>query len=537
MKTYKSVVLIILDGWGVAKATSANAVAHAKTPVFDNLSQEFPATILQASGEAVGLPWQEMGNSEVGHLNLGAGRIILQELPKINQAVSNGSFFTNQAFLSAITHAKKNHSALHLMGLTSAGGVHSHIDHLYALLALAKKEGLNNVFVHAFLDGRDSPPQSGLKFLGDLEKKMSTFGVGKLATVCGRFFAMDRDQHWERVEKTYQAIASGQGKQTRDFAIELKNFYAENIFDENIEPMVMVDSQDEAIGKTRDNDAMIFFNFRPDRAREITAAFIADSFDSFSRGPKIKNLFFASMTSYGDDLLTNRAFPQEELKMTLAETLSKVGMTQLHIAETEKYAHVTYFFDGGRKEPWPGEDQIMIPSLRDKSYADVPQMSAGEIAVQVAKAIEANKYNFILVNFANADMVGHTGNFDAAVLAVEYVDKALGKIAEAALARGNVLIVTADHGNAEQLSYINTGTAETMHSVNPVPFILAAPEFRGRGEEGALSLSDNKASDGVLSDVAPTVLALLGIPKPKEMTGIDLMKTLLKYTYHTPNLD
>ncbi|MDP2918182.1 MAG: 2,3-bisphosphoglycerate-independent phosphoglycerate mutase [bacterium] len=527
MKNYRPVVLIILDGWGIAKKTRVNAIAQAQTPVFDRLIKEFPTATLQASGEAVGLPWQEMGNSEVGHLNLGAGRIVLQELSKINQAILNGSFFTNPAFLSAIAHSKKNHSPLHLMGLASPGGAHSHISHLYALLSLAKEEGLTDVFVHAFLDGRDSPPQSGLEFLRELEKKMDELGVGKLATICGRFFAMDRDQHWERVEKAYQAIVEGRGKKTRDFALELKNFYAENIFDENIEPLVMVGEDQAPVAMVRDNDAVIFFNFRPDRAREITTAFIADSFDGFPRPAKIKNLFFASMVAYSKDLLTQDAFPKEEIKMTLAETLSRVGLSQLHIAETEKYAHVTYFFNGGTEKVWPREDHILIPSLRNKSYADTPQMSAAEIAAQVVEAIEAKKYDFILVNFANADMVGHTGNLEAAVRAVEYVDLCLGKITEALLVQGGAAIVTADHGNAEQMSCVHTGTADTMHSKNLVPLILVAQEFSGQGREGALSSGENKASDGVLSDVAPTVLALLGAPKPKEMTGIDLLNVLM----------
>ena len=527
MKNHRPVVLIILDGWGIAKKTRVNAIAQAQTPVFDRLIKEFPTATLQASGEAVGLPWQEMGNSEVGHLNLGAGRIVLQELSKINQAILNGSFFTNPAFLSAIAHSKKNHSPLHLMGLASPGGAHSHISHLYALLSLAKEEGLTDVFVHAFLDGRDSPPQSGLEFLRELEKKMDELGVGKLATVCGRFFAMDRDQHWERVEKAYQAIVEGRGKKTRDFAAELKNFYAENIFDENIEPLVMVGEDQAPVAMVRDNDAIIFFNFRPDRAREITTAFIADSFNGFPRPAKIQNLFFASMVAYSKDLLAQDAFPKEEIKMTLAETLSRAGLSQLHIAETEKYAHVTYFFNGGTEKVWPKEDHILIPSLRNKSYADTPQMSAEEIAAQVVEAIEAKKYDFILVNFANADMVGHTGNLEAAVRAVEYVDLCLGKITEALLAQGGAAIVTADHGTAEQMSCVHTGTADTMHSKNLVPLILVAQEFSGQGREGALSPGENKASDGVLSDVAPTVLALLGAAKPEEMTGIDLLNVLM----------
>ncbi|MDD5626546.1 MAG: 2,3-bisphosphoglycerate-independent phosphoglycerate mutase [Patescibacteria group bacterium] len=528
MKKYRPVVLIILDGWGIGPPTRVNAVREAQTPVFNDLAKTFPAATLQASGEAVGLPWQEMGNSEVGHLNLGSGRLILQDLPKINNAIEDGSFFKIPAFLEAIEHVKKNNSRLHLMGLLSSGGVHSYMDHLFALLELVKGEDVKDVFIHAFLDGRDTAPQAGLSYLKILDSQIHTLKIGKVATLCGRFFAMDRDNHWDRVEKAYGMMAQGQGKKIQNFYEEIKSYYAQNIFDENIEPLVIVDKNDKPVGLVQDHDALIFFNYRADRAREITSAFIEDDFKKFERGKQIRDLFFVGMTAYSKNCPSHVAFQEEKIKMTLAETLSRAGLFQMHIAETEKYAHVTYFFDGGYEKPWPGEDYVLIPSPRNKNYAEIPQMSAPEVTKRIIQELKAKKYDFIVVNFANPDMVGHTGNLTATISAVEFMDKCLEQIVNEVLAQRGALIITADHGNAEELLDLKTGTTETKHSSNPVPVILIAEDLKGKGRESALDYIDGSYPLGLISDIAPTVLAFLDIPKPKEMTGINLLEVLLK---------
>ncbi len=528
MKRHKPVVLVILDGWGIGPPTRMNAVAQARTPTFNNLAKTFPAATLQAAGEAVGLPWQEMGNSEVGHLNLGSGRIILQNLPKINNAIDNGSFFKNPAFQRAIKHVQKNNSRLHLMGLLSPGGVHSYMDHLFVLLDLAKRENVKEVFVHAFLDGRDTAPQASLSYLKILDSQIHTLGIGKLATLCGRFFAMDRDRHWERIEKAYKMMVLGQGKKVQDFYGTIQSYYDQNIFDENIEPLVIIDKNDKPIGLVQEHDALIFFNYRADRAREITSAFIEDNFQGFERGPRINDLFFVGMTPYAKDWPREVAFREEKIQMTLAETLSQAGASQMHIAETEKYAHVTYFFDGGHEEPWPGEDYILIPSPRNKNYAEIPQMSAAEVTERTIQTLKAKKYDFIVLNFANPDMVAHTGNLAATIAAIEFLDQCLAEIVKVVLDQDGVLIVTADHGNAEELADPKTGTTETKHSINPVPVILIAEELEGRGREGALDYIEGRYPVGLISDIAPTVLALLNISKPKEMTGINLLEVLLK---------
>jgi len=529
MKKYNLVILIILDGWGIGPPTRANAIAQAKTPVMNNLIENFPATTLRASGEGVGLPWQEMGNSEVGHMNLGAGRIIFQDLPRINNAIESGEFFQNRAFLKAIAHVKKNNSSLHLIGLLGPGGVHSHSDHLYALLSLAKGQGITKVFIHAFLDGRDTDPRSGLGYLEALKQQIKRMGVGRVATIAGRFFGMDRDQHWERVRRSYDAIVKGEGKRVVDFHKEIEESYRQNIFDQNIEPMVVVERDNNPVASVCDNDGLIFFNYRPDRARQITKAFVLPKFDRFPRGDQIKNLSFVAMTPYEEGLPLEVAFSQQEIKMTLAEVLSKAGLRQLHIAETEKYAHITCFFDGNRKNPFPGEDYVLIRSPRVEDYAQVPEMSAFEITDRVVREIKGKEYNFIVVNFANPDMVGHTGNLKAAVRAVEVTDQCLGRVVKTAFKEDAAVLATADHGNVEEMLDLQRGTVLTEHTKNPVPFVIAASELKGKvsGKKTLYEKGDG-CPTGLLSDVASTVLALLGLPKPPEMTGINLVKVLLK---------
>jgi len=528
MKKYNLAILVILDGWGIGPPTRANAVEQAETPVLDNLIKNFPATTLQASGEGVGLPWKEMGNSEVGHLNLGAGRIIFQSLPRINNAIESGDFFKNKAFLTATDHVKKHNSRLHLMGLVSPGGVHSHSDHLYALLALALNQGVTEVFVHAFLDGRDTDPQSGLKYLEALEEQMRKIGVGRLATIAGRFFAMDRDQHWERTKKSYDVIVGDHSRQVVDFREEIKKAYEQNIFDHNIEPMVILEG-DQPIASVQDNDALIFFNYRPDRARQMTEAFVLPKFDKFQKNNQIQNLNFVAMTPYAEGLPMEVAFTKEEVRMTLAETLSKAGLNQLHIAETEKYAHITCFFDGNRENPFPQEDYVLIRSQQVEDYATVPEMSAYEVTDRVISEIKSKKYGFIVINFANPDMVAHTGNIAAAKLAVEAADKCLGRIIKIALTSDAVVLVTSDHGNAEEMLDLQRGTVQTGHTKNPVPFVIVAKEFEGKGSgKKTLYQKGDGYPTGLLSDVAPTILKFLDVPKPSEMTGVNLVKTLVR---------
>ena len=495
------VALIIMDGWGVGDSKSTtNAVNVGKTPIIDGLTAKYPHAKLACSGEAVGLPDGQMGNSEVGHTNIGAGRIVYQELTRITKAIREGAFFKNPVFLDIINTVKKNKGALHLMGLLSDGGVHSHNSHLYALLQLAKQEGVENVFVHAFLDGRDVPPSSAAEYLEELEAKLTEIGVGKIATISGRYYAMDRDKRWDRVQKAYEAIALGKGVKQASSAIAIKNSYEEDTTDEFVVPVVVGDYT----GMTS-NDGAIFFNFRPDRARELTHAFVDTTFDGFGRNEDLK-IPFATMTQYEKGMNVEIAYKPESLTNTLGEYVSKLGYTQLRIAETEKYAHVTFFFNGGIEQPYEGEDRILVPSPKVATYDLQPEMSAIEVTDKVVEAILSKKYDFIILNYANGDMVGHTGVMEAAVKAVETVDTCVGRFVDAIKQVGGTVCITADHGNAEKMLDEETKEAFTAHTTNPVPFIVVSDTVK-------------EVKDGALCDIAPTLLKLAGLEVPAEMSG------------------
>lgn len=509
----KPTVLMILDGYGLSEKEQGNAIAEAKTPVMDRLKKEYPFVKGNASGLAVGLPDGQMGNSEVGHLNMGAGRIVYQELTKITKAIEDGDFFANEALVSACRHAKEKGKALHLMGLVSDGGVHSHLTHIYGLLELAKRQGLEKVYVHCFLDGRDTPPVSGKDFVAALEDKMKELGVGQVASVSGRYYAMDRDNRWDRVEKAYRALTAGEGEQFTDAVAGIEASYREDKTDEFVVPFV-VTKGGSPVGVVEDGDSIVFFNFRPDRARELTRAFCADVFDGFARGNRL-DTYFVCFTEY-DVTIPNKhvAFVKEEITNTLGQYLADRGLTQARIAETEKYAHVTFFFNGGVEEPNKGEDRILVKSPKVATYDLKPEMSAYEVCDRLVEAIESGKYDVIIINFANPDMVGHTGVEPAAVKAIEAVDECVGRTVDAVIRVGGQMFLCADHGNAEQLIDEETGEPFTAHTTNPVPFILINADKKYTLREG-----------GCLADIAPTLLELMGLPQPKEMTGRSLCIT------------
>ncbi|TSC83758.1 MAG: 2,3-bisphosphoglycerate-independent phosphoglycerate mutase [Parcubacteria group bacterium Gr01-1014_13] len=519
---YKPVVLVIMDGWGVAPSAEGNAITKAQTPNFVKFLKNYPTMTIHASGNEVGLLFGEMGNSEVGHLNIGAGRVYYQSCPRINQGIENGTFFTNPAFLSAINKVKTNKSKLHLVGLTSSGNVHASNAHLYALLELCKKEKLTkNVFVHAILDGRDALYNSGKDFILELQQKISEFKVGKIASLSGRYFAMDRDNRWDRCEKAYRAMAEGKADRYAEDPIQaIDEAYAQKNYDEEFIPTVLT-SNDKPVAIIENGDAVIFFNFRPDRARELAQAFVVPSFSKFSK-EYLNDLFFVTMTEYEKELPTVVAFPPVIVHNSLAEVVSKAGLKQLHVAETEKYAHVTFFLNGTVEEPFPGEDRLLIPSPKVSSYDQKPEMSALEITKEVNKAIDSGKYGFIVLNLANPDMVAHTGDLQAGIKACEITDKCLGEIADHALAQNGAVVITADHGNAEEMSNLQTGAIDKEHSTNPVPLIIIGKDFMGQAgpagdaPEGDLSLMQPV---GVLADVAPTVLKLLELTQPEDMNG------------------
>ncbi|MBE7046047.1 MAG: 2,3-bisphosphoglycerate-independent phosphoglycerate mutase [Ruminococcaceae bacterium] len=500
----KPVVLAILDGYGLSDYKEGNAVLSANTPNLDKFMKEYPNTIIKASGMDVGLPDGQMGNSEVGHTNIGAGRIVYQELTRITKAISDGDFFENEAFLNACKNCKENDSALHLMGLMSDGGVHSHLTHLFGLIELAKRNGLTKVFVHCFMDGRDVSPTSGAGFVAELQSKMNEIGVGKVATVMGRYYSMDRDNRWERVEQAYNAIVNGIGVKADDPVKAIEDSYAKEVTDEFIVPTVCSDD-----GKLKENDSVIFFNFRPDRAREITRTIVDTEFNGFER--KFFKTYYVCFTQY-DATMPNVdvAFKPQTLTNTYGEYLSNLGKTQLRIAETEKYAHVTFFFNGGVEKTYEGEDRILVPSPKVATYDLQPEMSAYPVADKVCEAIESGKYDSIILNFANCDMVGHTGIMDAAIKAVETVDECMGKVAESVLKMDGVVLITADHGNAEQMIDPEDGSVFTAHSTNVVPLIV-------------LGAGDIKLKEGRLADLTPTMLDIMNIEKPSEMTGESLI--------------
>jgi 2,3-bisphosphoglycerate-independent phosphoglycerate mutase len=514
-KRPKPFILMILDGLGVAPPGPGNAVTLAKTPNLDKYWFKYPHCYLHASGSAVGLPSGTNGNSEVGHTNIGAGKVVFQELPRIDNAIENKTFFQNQALKKAVSHVKETKGRLHLLGLVSHGRVHSSMEHLFACIELCKKEGLNNdkLFIHAFTDGRDTPPRSAISYMEELDAECQRVKIGKIATIVGRFFAMDRDERWDRVKLAYEMLVNGTGKQYKGWKEAIEAAYGENESDEYIEPRVITDKNNSPLAKVEAGDAIIFFNFRPDRAIELTKAFIGDDFKGWQRGKKIENLVFVGMNEYEEGVPELAAFPPEDIKLPIGRIISEAGMRQLRIAESEKYPHVTYFINGGNEVPYPAEDRIEIPSPRDvTTYDEKPQMSAYEVCDTLNKKIREDIYDFIIVNFANPDMVGHTGVLEASIKACEVADECAGKVVDTALMMGGALILIADHGNAEEMINLQTGKVDTEHSTNPVPFIFISQEARPR----ELSL-------GILADVAPTILAVLGIQKPSSMTGRNLL--------------
>ncbi|MEE1085906.1 MAG: 2,3-bisphosphoglycerate-independent phosphoglycerate mutase [Schaedlerella sp.] len=507
----KPTVLMILDGYGLNDKTEGNAVYEAKTPVMDNLMANCPFVKGNASGLAVGLPNGQMGNSEVGHLNMGAGRIVYQDLTKITKAIQDGDFFENKALLAACENVKANNSSLHMFGLMSDGGVHSHIEHVFGLLELAKKQGLEKVYVHCFLDGRDTPPASGKEYVEQLEAKMQELGVGQVASVMGRYYAMDRDNRWERVEKAYNALVNGIGDTAESGPAGIQASYDKEVTDEFVVPTVVI-KDGVPVATIKDNDSIIFYNFRPDRAREITRTFCDDEFTGFDRGERVKTTYVC-FTEY-DVTIENKqvAFVKEEITNTFGEFLANNGLKQARIAETEKYAHVTFFFNGGVEEPNEGEDRILVKSPKVATYDLKPEMSAYEVCDKLVEAIKSDIYDVIIINFANPDMVGHTGVEEAAVKAVEAVDECVGKAVVALKEVGGQMFICADHGNAEQLIDPETGEPFTAHTTNEVPFILVNADASYQLKEG-----------GCLADVVPTLIDLMGLEQPKEMTGKSLL--------------
>ena len=507
----KLTMLMILDGFGINENEKGNAVKLANTPNIDKLMKTCPTTVIHTSGLQVGLPEGQMGNSEVGHTNIGAGRIVYQELTRITKSIENGDFFSIPELVAAIENCKEHNSKLHILGLLSDGGVHSHMRHLFAILELAKRKDFEDVYVHCFLDGRDTPPASGENYIAKLEEKMKEKGVGKIASISGRFYAMDRDKRWQRIQKAYDALVNGIGNKATTAVSAIESSYQKEVFDEFVEPTVIY-SGDEPVATIGENDSVIFFNFRPDRAREITRTLVDPEFNEFET--KKLNLYYVCFTQY-DETLPNVhiAFKPETLKNTFGEYISNKGLTQLRIAETEKYAHVTFFFNGGEEKQYPGEDRILVPSPKVETYDMQPEMSAEEVTQKVVEAIKSKKYNAIILNYANPDMVGHTGNLDAAIQAVEKIDDCVQRVVEAVNEVEGTLIITADHGNAEQMIDYKTGEPHTAHTTNPVPLILV-------GKDGV------KLKEGKLADLAPTMLEIMGLEKPEEMTGESLIQKI-----------
>lgn len=502
----KPIALIIMDGFGINPSEYGNAIKAAKKPNLDKLMASCPKTKIGASGLSVGLPDGQMGNSEVGHTNIGAGRIVYQELTRITKSIADGDFYTNPAFKAAIDNCKTKNSALHIMGLLSDGGVHSHNSHLYALIELAKRSGLDKVFVHCFMDGRDVPPTSGKDYVAELQKKLDEIGVGKIATVMGRYYAMDRDKRWERVQKAYDAIVSGEGVKNSNPVAAVEDSYKNEVTDEFIVPVVCAEN-----AQVNEGDSVIFFNFRPDRARQITRTFVDPDFDGFERKKGYFPVHFVCMTQYDATMPNvNIAYPPQSLKNTFGEYISNKGLTQLRIAETEKYAHVTFFFSGGVEKEYPGEERALIPSPKVATYDLQPEMSAYKVTDEVVSRINSGKYDVIILNFANCDMVGHTGVFDAAVKAVEAVDECVGRVVKVISDMGGVSLITADHGNADKMKE-DDGSPFTAHTTNLVPFVISGYDCELR-------------EDGKLADIAPTMLEIMGIDKPAEMDGESLIK-------------
>lgn len=533
------IVLAIMDGWGIAPPSKGNAVTLAKTPKINQLITAYPAMTLKAAGAEVGLRWGEMGNSEVGHGNLGSGKVMYQSLPLISKAVSDGSFFRNQVLLDGMKRLEKKRSFwggraddkggdgnLHLMGIVSEGGVHGHSEHLYALLVMAKQLKVKNVFVHVFLDGRDAIYNSGIGFVKKLQQQMKEIKIGQIASISGRFYAMDRDNHWERTQIAYEAIVNGQAKEKFYDPMEaIQKSYDRQVYDEQFFPVVMVDKDNQPLGMVKPEDSVVFFNFRSDRARQLTKAFVLPGFDKFER-EYLKDIYFVAMMEYEKDLPVEVAFAPEKSDHPFAQVISEAGFRQFHVAETEKYVHITYFFNGLQDVKFAGETRKIIPSPRVSSYDEAPEMSAKEVSKEVMNNLIAGKDDFIVVNLANPDMVGHTGNLSATIKAVEATDKCIGDIAELVLMKNGTLIITADHGNAEELINLQTGEIDKEHSTNPVPCVIVNKNFEGQNA-GLLDSMGNDLSlvppQGMISDIAPTMLKLMGINQPDEMTGRPLI--------------
>jgi 2,3-bisphosphoglycerate-independent phosphoglycerate mutase len=501
--------LIILDGFGYSDKTEGNAIALANTPRFDEWFANYPHTLIDGSGRSVGLPLGQMGNSEVGHLNMGAGRIVHMDISRIDVAIETGEFFNNPALMQAMNHANENNSAIHLIGLVSWGGVHSWQEHIYALLRMAKERNVERVFIHAFLDGRDTAPDSGAGYVAELETKIHEYGIGKIASVIGRYYAMDRDKRWERTEKAYQLLVRSEGRQREHAVDAIREYYKEGITDEFMHPIVIVDENKQPVAAIKDNDSVIFFNFRADRARQITRAFTEADFNGFDVSDRPKVLY-TCMTQYNYAFNLPVAFGPESQEEILADVFAEAGIRNLRIAETEKYAHVTFFFNGGEEKEFPGEKRILIPSPKVATYDLQPEMSAGELTEALLKEIASDEFDTFIINYANADMVGHTGFIDAAIKAVETLDNCVGSVVDAIRAKGGTVIITADHGNVEQMIDYETGQPFTAHTTNLVPLILI-DGYKGKLHEG-----------GSLQDVAPTMLSILGIAQPAQMTGKDL---------------
>lgn len=535
-------VLVILDGWGIAPDSQGNAISLAKTPNMDSYWASFPHTQLLASGEAVGLPKKEAGNSETGHMNIGSGRIVYQDLPRINLSIADGSFFEKEAFLKAVSHVEKNKSSMHLMGLIGAGGVHSNLEHLFALLRFMATKGVKNTYLHLFSDGRDSPPTSALIYFDQIERELVQLKIGRIASIMGRYYSMDRDNRWDRIQKAYEALVLGEGEKAKSAQEAIKNSYNSGKTDEFILPTVIVDEKNNPIKKIEDNDAVIFFNFRVDRPRELTRAFIDINFETyrpgnisfdpyaeryspqtleigktkatFPRQKVLKNLFFVTMTMYDKDLKTEVAFPPPRVSLSLSRIFSGLQVRQFHIAETEKYPHVSYFFDGMTDRPYPFEEWAEIPSPKVSTYDLKPEMSAEEVTNQFIKRIETKQYRFALINFANPDMVGHTGVIAAAVKACEITDFQLDRIVKEILNQDGTVFITADHGNVEEMINLDTNQIDTEHSTNPVPFIIINRSLRG---------VSSTLRPGILADIAPTILSAAKIIVPSEMMGRNLL--------------
>ncbi len=519
---YRPIVLVVLDGWGLSNNVQGNPIREATLPTFEKFNRFYPMTTLQASGISVGLPWNTAGNSEVGHMTMGAGRVIYQNMPRISLAIQDGSFLKNEALLQSIQHVKDKKSHLHLMGLVSSGSVHSHKDHLLALLRLAKNEGVSEVYVHVFTDGRDSAPTAGVQQIKELTREMRLIGIGKIASISGRNFSMDRNNNWDRIEKSYRMLTEGIGEKAEDAGMVLEQSYLKNITDEYIEPTNLTE-KGVPIALIQNGDSVIFFNFREDRARELAKAFVLPDFDGFTR--EKLDLNFTTLIEYERGLPVNIAFPPEDIQNSLGEILSQHEKKQLRIAETEKYAHVTYFFNGGKEKAFPLEEHLLIPSPTVAHFDEVPEMSSPQITEALIENIEKGTYDFILVNYANPDMVGHTGNEEASIQAVEATDKSLSILIPAILKAGGAALITADHGNVEELKKPSTGEIDTEHSTNPIPLWFITPDNH-REKSAEQMMREQNEVNGLLSDVAPTILELMEIPKPVEMNGASLLPGL-----------